>query len=308
MKCGWGGVISVRIVRPPVSSVRTNERGAHVRRFSRGVHTLLGLLLLAAAGLKLSGMNVAPFAQYGWFTAPWVQTLAVEWEVVLGLWLLSGAYRAGAWLAALGTFAAFAAVSGYLGWVGQASCGCFGVVRASPWHAFAVDLMALVLLTIGRPNLSYRCIPPFAEVRGALFTGIGVVSGLALLAGVATLRYGSIGTAVAELRGDCLTATPDVVDFGAGRPGEILVATVVITNRSDRQIRLVGGTSDCSCVATEDLPVTIPAGKAVEIRLQLKIPVHGNDGESFARVVDILTADDAVRSMKLGVSGRVSAR
>jgi hypothetical protein len=39
---------------------------------------------------------------------------AVQWEIVLGLWLLSGAYRTGAWLAAVGTFLAFAAVSGYL--------------------------------------------------------------------------------------------------------------------------------------------------------------------------------------------------
>jgi hypothetical protein len=112
-------------------------------RLSSVVHTSLGLLLLAAAGLKLYGMNVAPFAQYGWLTAPWVQVLAVLWEVALGLWLLSGAHRAGAWAVAVGTFAAFAAVSGYLGWIGQANCGCFGAIQASPWHAFAVDVVAL---------------------------------------------------------------------------------------------------------------------------------------------------------------------
>lgn len=116
------------------------------------VHAALGVLLLAAAGLKLYGLNVSPFAQYGWLTAPWVQMLAVGWEVVLGLWLLSGAYRAGAWVATVGTFATFAAVSGYLGWIGQASCGCFGVIQASPWHAFAVDVTALALLAVARPD------------------------------------------------------------------------------------------------------------------------------------------------------------
>lgn len=118
----------------------------------RLVHAALGVLLLAAAGLKLYGLNVSPFAQYGWLTALWVQMLAVGWEVVLGLWLLSGACRAGAWVAAVGTFATFAAVSGYLGWIGQASCGCFGVIQASPWHAFAVDVTALALLAVARPD------------------------------------------------------------------------------------------------------------------------------------------------------------
>ena len=51
--------------------------------------------------------------------------------------LMRLSYPRGAWLAALGTFAAFAAVSGYLGWIGVASCGCFGVIKASPWWAFA---------------------------------------------------------------------------------------------------------------------------------------------------------------------------
>ena len=72
-------------------------------RLSRVIPGGLGVLLLAAAGLKLYGLNVSPFAQYGWFTAPAVQVAAVLWEIVLGLWLLSGTYRIGAWLAAVGT-------------------------------------------------------------------------------------------------------------------------------------------------------------------------------------------------------------
>ena len=53
---------------------------------------LLGTTLLCAAALKLYGWNVAPFAQYGRLLNTSVQFAAVEWEIVLGLWLLSG-YR-----------------------------------------------------------------------------------------------------------------------------------------------------------------------------------------------------------------------
>jgi hypothetical protein len=81
---------------------------------------VLGGLLLAAAGLKLYGLSVSAIPRVGWFSQPWVQLAVVEWELILGLWLLSGSYPRGAWLAALGTFAAFAAVSGYLGWIGVA--------------------------------------------------------------------------------------------------------------------------------------------------------------------------------------------
>ena len=77
-----------------------------------------------------------------------VQTTTVLWELILGSVLVLGFARPITWLATLLTFVVFAAVSGYLGWTGVADCGCFGVIKASPWHAFAVDVTALVLLAI----------------------------------------------------------------------------------------------------------------------------------------------------------------
>src|SRR5262249_2437006 len=76
---------------------------------------MLGILFLFTAVLKLAGRHVSPMPQIGWFGAPMVQLAAAEWEIVLAVWLLSGRYQIGAWLAALGTFLAFASVSGYLG-------------------------------------------------------------------------------------------------------------------------------------------------------------------------------------------------
>jgi hypothetical protein len=78
------------------------------------VSVVLGLVLLTAAALKLSGMNVTALPRVGWFSTPRVQVAAATWEMVLGLWLLSGVRRPVAWLAAVGTFITFAGVSGYL--------------------------------------------------------------------------------------------------------------------------------------------------------------------------------------------------
>src|SRR5260221_6888616 len=88
----------------------------------------LGLLLLTTAVLKLAGRHVSAVPQVGWFATPMVQLAAAEWELVLGVWLLSGWHAIGAWVAAPATFLTFAGGSGYPGWIGVASCGCFGPV------------------------------------------------------------------------------------------------------------------------------------------------------------------------------------
>ncbi len=273
-------------------------------RFSRGVHTLLGLLLLAAAGLKLSGMNVAPFAQYGWLTAPGVQTLAVLWEVTLGLWLLSGAYRAGAWLAALGTFAAFAAVSGYLGWIGQANCGCFGVVRASPWHAFAVDVAALVLLALARPD--WRAVSRADLLRAPTgFAGVLLGAGLILIAltGAATLVSGSPAAALARLQGAPLYA-PGYVDFGTARPGDVLEREVEVTNWTDQSVLLIGGTSDCSCVTTKYLPLAIGPGETAAVPVRLRVPRSA--AGAFTRRAELWVDDHGrQRTIRFAIGCRV---
>jgi hypothetical protein len=125
------------------------------QRFSI-VRFLLGGLLLVAAALKLHGLSVSAIPRVGWFSQPWVQLAAVEWELVLGLWLISGSHQRAAWLAALLTFAAFATISGYLGWSGVAACGCFGVIHASPWWAFGADCLALTALISGRLVFAFQ--------------------------------------------------------------------------------------------------------------------------------------------------------
>ncbi|HET6575841.1 MAG TPA: MauE/DoxX family redox-associated membrane protein [Fimbriiglobus sp.] len=276
------------------------------RRFTRGVHAGLGLLLLAAAGMKLYGLNVSPFAQYGWFTAPWVQMAAVEWEIVLGLWLVSDAYRIGAWLAAVVTFAAFAGVSGYLGWIGQASCGCFGVIKASPWYAFGVDVAALALLAIARPDWRAARATPRAELlrMPTGFAGVLLGAGLILVAvtAAATWLYGSPAAALARLQG-APVYTPGYVDFGTARPGEVLEQNVSVTNWTEHEVRLIGGTSDCSCITTANLPLTIEPGETATVPVRLSLP--DSAAGAFTRRAALLTDCDWLRTIGFTIGCRV---
>ncbi len=230
----------------------------------------VGLILLTAAGLKLNGLNVSPIPAVGTLSSPRLGIAVAAWEILLGLWL-NFRYDAFAWLAALGTFTAFALVSGYFGIIGVASCGCFGSVKASPWTAFAVDLAAITLLLLARP----RQLPSLltATSRRGVLQGAGVASILAVvLATVAMIGYGSIGAAVATLRGEKIGLSTSYLQFEDGHVGDSLTAEINITNYSSQSLRIVGGTSDCSCTTTRDLPITIPPGESKPVTIVLKVP------------------------------------
>jgi len=93
--------------------------------------------------------------------------------------------------------------------------------------------------------------------------------------GVSCLLYGSPRAALARLRGDLLSVSPQYLDLGTGSEGQVLASAVEITNWTDRPVRLIGGTSDCSCVATKDLPHTVPPGAAKLVTIEVTAPKTG---------------------------------
>jgi len=195
-----------------------------------------------------------------------VQAAAGGWELVLGAWLLGGAAPRAGWAAAVVTFLTFAGVSATLGLAGVANCGCLGAVEASPWLAFGIDAAALVLLAVGRP----RADEATAAKRPAFG---GVLVGAAVLLGAAgSWVYGSPTAALARLRGDTMIADPGYLDFGTLPAGELHEALLTVSNWSDRPVRLIGGTSDCTCTTLSDMPVTIPPGGRAVVTIRLVPP------------------------------------
>lgn len=203
----------------------------------------MALLLLAAAGLKLNGLAVDPVGRMGLFSLPAFQIAVVEFELFLAAWLLWGRQPLGSWAAAVGVFTAFAVVSAYQGWIGRASCGCFGRLSVSPWYAFGIDLSVLLALILGRPDLlALRLL--LASLLPALYGLGGAIVMLGGLSGLGTLTYGSADSALAHLRGERISFYPRLVDIGSGDPGEQREAAVEVVNRTDHPIRLIGGTKD----------------------------------------------------------------
>ncbi len=265
------------------------------------IRVILGLLLLAAA-LKLHGLNVSALPRVGLWSQPWVQSTAAVCEFLLGSWLLSGAAPHAARWAALATFALFAAVSGYLGVIGVASCGCFGVIRAHPWHAFAVDIVAIVLLLLARPPRTTAA--PARLTAGLVAPAASVVAALIVLTAIGTIIYGSPGAALAHLRGEPVALKPSYIELGTARPGEIHEHTITIMNYDSQPVKVFGGTTDCSCSATQDLPVEIPPHESRTVRISVRLPSSASRG-MFTRVADLITDHPRQPVLRLRIGCRI---
>jgi hypothetical protein len=274
------------------------------------IRVVLGILLLAAAALKIYGWSGSTVPPVGWFSTPSVQAVAIGWEVLLSLWLLSGVALTGSWLAAIGTFVLLAGISGYLGWIGQATCDCFGAIPASPWLAFGVDLAALLMLLSVGSSLPEQT----AEEREKTWRKTGVFVCfllsvgimLAVLMGIGALIYGSPARVWARLRDESLEVTPEFVDCGEGKRGEKLKGTVRVHNETDEPVLIYGGTTDCSCVTTSGLPLTILPNESVEILLWLRVP-KSTPGVYTRRVelMTMMTISQQKRTIKLRIGCRI---
>lgn len=115
---------------------------------------LLAIVLLTAAVLKGWQLLTEPVANNDiWSHRPFL-ILTVEFELALGIWLLSGLFKKAAWLAAISCFSLFSVITLYKGLTGYVSCGCFGKVPVNPWITlFAIDLPAVIVLAVFRPEL-----------------------------------------------------------------------------------------------------------------------------------------------------------
>jgi len=233
------------------------------------VFVALGLLLLVTASLKSQGPADGALGQNTILLSPRLRFLVMESEAILGLLLLSGWAKRAAWFFAVAFFLVVAGVSLYLGLMGQSSCGCFGRIHVSPWSAFALDVACLAALGLCQPSL-HRGQRENAAASGRWREAITIAGGagviLAVCVGGILLAGGSHpGDFLARLRGERISVEPPVTDMGSDAAGHFHRFTVRLHNHTDHAITIIGGTDNCSCKATDDLPVTIPPGGSVPV-------------------------------------------
>ena len=240
----------------------------------------IGILLFGAAALKIAGGAVDPVEHMGIFSLHAAQVAIVNVEILLAIWLWSRAFPSCSWSVAVIIFACFAVISGYQGWVGKSSCGCFGKLTVHPWIALSLDAFVLLMLALGRPTRDEFS----ADVRALGANIVKRILVAAVVAGVlvASLtaygfwRRGSLESAVAELRGEPVSVEPFIYDVGRCNQFDRKEITVRVVNRLSRPIRIVGQSPDCTCRMVSDVPMTIPPQDAVEV--QFSAVVTANEG------------------------------
>lgn len=237
-------------------------RFAFSQKFSLILRISLGIFLLLSAGLKAHALFSVPTSDTLLFS-PRLQAGTIEVELLIGLWLLTGWQSRTARWVAIALFSIFTLTNLYLAVVGQRSCGCFGQVEVSPWLTAALDILAVSALLVAGPP-PQQTLSPFLET----FTAAALT--LALIGGTFLVIFPDPAYALARFRGEWLDISPSVCQLGEGHNGESRLFQLELRNNTRQPVRFIGGTTTCSCIATGDLPLTIPPGQKASIRVRAR--------------------------------------
>jgi len=142
------------------------------------VRTVVALILLVAAVLKAYQLATEPTEDSGLLSYRWALTGMVEFELFLGLWLLSGLYRFHAWALTTMCFAMFIGITLHKAISGEASCGCFGKVQVNPWITLILDTSILAACLTFRPGWHARYALHRCRLRWAVAISVFLTAGI----------------------------------------------------------------------------------------------------------------------------------
>ncbi len=270
----------------------------------RVLRVALGSLLLTAAVLKGYQLATGPVAEAGLLTSRWFLVLVVEFESILGVWLLaSKRFPRLTWMVTIGCFGIFTGVSLHEAACGQPNCGCFGKLLVPPQATFVLDLGIVAALYYGAPPTRQKIAWPLWDLRCAWFRfclGTGLV--FVLLLGVVLLAFGSISSAGHYLRGDELAIVPELIDCGGMASGDSHRFRVCINNLTSRSIMVVGATCGCSCRISGSFPTSVPPGESRELVFDVKLALPEGP---FSRRLVVYTDARRQSSLVARLAGRV---
>ncbi len=253
---------------------------------------LVAGVLTFAIVMKVAGGSVKP-EPFG-LLSPAVKTVALQVEILVALWLLTGWARQTARLAAVTLFVLLAIASLMLAVSGVSDCGCFGAVAVNPWLTLALDVGCVTLLLVTQPQGWVRNL----RVSSPIVCGLGL---LALLA-VAVVGSSTGQSALARFRGEGLQLVNPVENIGEGTVGATRVARFELTNHSGTDIDILGGTIRCSCMTTESLRFTVPAHGTANFAIE--VTYKGSPGW-FTHDFELFAADGGRRTIRGRITGTV---
>lgn len=175
----------------------------------------------------------------------------------------------------------------------------------NPWFTFGLDVVVVAVLAV--TLWRSRSVEELSKARlsGFLMNCLQVAGITAVILGLIatgmTIYTGDPWAAIAKLRGETITIIPTVTELGQGVVGQHLSFKVQLRNYSDKTVKVVGGTTSCACIATQDLPITISPGGSESIKVYIKFT--GSPGKFTHRFV--LYSDSNERLTIVRFSGTI---
>lgn len=192
-------------------AIQDSSPSSHVRSASWAgaipplLPLIVGALLLLAGTLKAHHLATEPVAEL-LHLPRWTLAAAVAFELLLGLWLLSGVRPWHARALALLSFVCFLMLALYQALQGSDSCGCLGKVPLPPWGAVLLDGTAILALYYWRPLPE-----PSAHVARRLRPWFVVAALLLLTVPLGALSLATSTPASLRSDGEIIGSTPFVV-------------------------------------------------------------------------------------------------
>lgn len=236
-------------------------------------------------------------------SSPLTHVFAVQLELLLGTWLLSGLAPRSAWLSSMAFLLVLLGLSVAMGVAGQASCGCFGEYSVSPWWTAALDAGLILGLLLVHPPFRAPLLPArvarnvgkFAVVTSVMFVFVTDV--------FITTEGGPL-SAFARLRGEELLVVPRIVDLGHGLNGDRKEFSVTVHNVGSRPLTILAGQRSCTCTTLTGLPRQVEPGSMTS--LEIIVAFKGEVGK-FQHSVEFSTDDAVQPKFLVWISGEVIA-
>ncbi len=106
------------------------------------------------------------------------------------------------------------------------------------------------------------------------------------------------------LRGESVFLYPERLDLGSFEPGAKVEAVFHIRNLSDKAIKVVGGNSTCSCALPSNLPIEVPGGATIDLKVDVTLP---KSIPTYIQEIDFITNENNSFVMRrVALSARVS--
>jgi hypothetical protein len=108
------------------------------------------------------------------------------------------------------------------------------------------------------------------RLRGILVVAIASFFFMLAVFGEVIWMYGSVYETLLSIRGESLVVDPSLTELGAIHSGETRSFAVSLTNYNNHPVRIIGGTSDCNCIAISDLPLVVSSRSSRQITIKFE--------------------------------------